>query len=80
MLAQYLDRSWGRLVFYFVILCVAGFLTFWVVSLRILQSLALGFTEKPVVWADIILSGLALARLSMLWPSIVDWISRRRAA
>jgi hypothetical protein len=80
MLGDLLRRSWAGLVVYILVLAAAGFLTFWLASLRILQSLALLPDPKTLLWADVILSALALARLSMLWPDFVQWLMKGRGA
>lgn len=77
ILTKQLERSWAKLIVYLLVLAAAGFLTFWFVSLRILQALALLPDPTTLVWADVILSALALARLSMFWPEIIAWIGRR---
>lgn len=79
MLTGLLQRSWAGLIVYILVLGAAGFLTFWLVSLRILQSLSLLPNAKTLLWADVILSALALARLSMMWPDFVEWFKNRGA-
>ncbi|MCR9144023.1 MAG: hypothetical protein NXI24_17380 [bacterium] len=77
MLDNLLRKSWAGLIVYLLVLAAAGFLTFWLVSLRILQSLALLPDPKTLLWADVILSALALAQLSMLWPAFVEWLTAK---
>lgn len=78
MLEDIFRRSWAGLIVYVLVLAAAGFLTFWLVSLRILQSLSLLPDPKTLLWADVILSALALARLSMLWPDFMQWLFPNR--
>ena len=79
LLTGVLQNRYARLVVYLLVLGAAGFLAFWLIPLRVLQSLALLPDPQSLVWVDVVFSALVLAQLSMMWPAFMEWFNKRRA-
>lgn len=73
------NQAIGRLVLYLATLAVAGLLLWYLPQLRMLHELNLVRKAADFIWPDIILTALALAHMSRLWPKVFEWIDRQSA-
>lgn len=68
------QKTWGQLIARLLIIAAAGVLCFWLVDLRVLTALELLPKPETLLWADVVLSALALTQLSVAWPTMISWI------
>lgn len=73
----YLTQAKYQIFFHLLVLGAACVIIYYVPALRVIHALALIKSPKVFVWPDIILSGLALARVSFIWHYLFRYIERR---
>ena len=67
----------GKLALMLLMIAVAVLLAWNVPALRILHEMDLIGRAKTFRWPDIIISALAIVRISYIWPEIFSWFGRQ---
>ncbi|MCB1308197.1 MAG: hypothetical protein KDK30_08470 [Leptospiraceae bacterium] len=79
-LSRYLNATWGQLILFLFLFCLAFLLTFWQPPLRFFHSLGVVDADSTLlVWLDIVVSALALSRSGQIWHYLFRWLDRRSA-
>lgn len=76
-LKPYLSQSRYQIFFHILVIATAGFIVYYVPLLRMIHALGLIRSSRIFVWPDIILSALALGRMSFIWHYLFRWLERR---
>ncbi|MCB1175106.1 MAG: hypothetical protein KDK39_16145 [Leptospiraceae bacterium] len=76
-LGKYLGRPWGHLIVLVLLWALAGVLVFYLPGLRVLHQTGLIQKVENQLWLDIVLSALALSRLTWLWQVLFRWLDRK---
>lgn len=77
MAGRFLSQPIGQLVMHALIILACGLLAFWVPSMRILHQTGFVESSEILVWPDIVLTGLAISRLTHFWHLIYRMIEKK---
>ena len=76
-LKPYLNQPKYQVFFHLLVIGAALALAYYVPHLRLVHALGLVRSHRIFVWPDIIISGLALGRMSFIWHYLFRWLERR---
>ncbi len=77
LVRSYLAQPKYFMLFQILVLGTAFLIVYYIPSLRLLHASSLVVSRRHFVWPDIILSALALGRMSYIWHYLFRWLERR---
>lgn len=77
LVQKYTMKPAGQLAFSIALIVGGGLFSFFLVPLRMIHEFGLVTDAKVFLWPDIILSGLALSRLTIVWSWIMKWVEKK---
>ncbi len=76
-IGKWIRKPVGRLVHGIVFILAAIVLIYFLVPMRLIHALFPKASLDTLLWADVVLSGLALFRGAMLWEHLFGWLQQR---
>ena len=73
----YLVQPRSQMLFHTLVIAAAIAIVYYVPLLRIIHAIGLIRSYRVFTWPDIIISGLALGRMSFIWHYLFRWLERR---